>query len=898
MKGTRRVFVSLLTILVMLAGFLPNATAFAATQAVYYVDPVNGNDNNNGTSIGSAFRTITKARDNVRTINSSMTGDIIVYLRSGTYTLTSTLQFNQSDSGTNGYKVIYKNYGTEVPVISGGKSITGWTLHDSSKNIWEAGVGTSDNFRQLYVNGVRATRARSAGAPGIGVKNADGYINSGSAMENWGNQDKIELVGKIEWRNPRVVLSSVTPSQIYCKQPYWNDELNEPAFFQMGSPEYIENAYELIDAEGEWYLNTSTHVLYYKPRSGENMSSAAVIAPLLEKLIEAKGTLDNRIHDFKLEGLTFSYATYLLPSTIGFRDLQASTVTQSGYTGTFDGRCDHSDAMPANISVEAADKIEITNCNFSSLGSAGLDLIYTTNSSVNNSEFKDISGSGIQILGKVTEPTLDDIRKLCTDNDIYNNKIHDAAVEYKSGVGIFVGYTEDTLIAHNEIYNLPYSGVTVGWGWGSRDSAISRYNKIENNYIHDVMSYENDGGAIYTLGAQPNSTCKGNYVKNQTNNYGALYFDEGSAYYTVDNNVVENAPRYLHIWTGTIHDITVNNTYTTTSNYINSGTRCTVTNTYVYPSANWPQVALDIINNSGVKPGYVPPPDNNPGTTNIVLNKAASASTSESGFEASKANDGIYYANNPDNCWASAANQDVGSWWMVNLGQSENIGAVKIQFRGRSGVYFCVPKSITFQTSNNGTDWNTVISKSTNVPVEGAAYSQDLYTYNINSNGQYLRLLCEEGTQNTTYKYVEFAEVEAYRNTSAWTYYNDSLTGSGLNQFNFAGTWYSENNSNCSGGTVRYSNIANDYVTFQFNGIQIKWYSDPGENRGIAAVSIDNGAESNIDLYNDARTWNQAVWTSPVLSSGTHTLKIRVTGNKNSSSSDNWILVDGIEVLQ
>lgn len=77
-----------------------------------------GNDANPGT-IDRPFATIERARDAVREINRNMTGDIIVYLRDGTYRLERTLEFDERDSGTNGYRVIYQAYPGESPIISG-----------------------------------------------------------------------------------------------------------------------------------------------------------------------------------------------------------------------------------------------------------------------------------------------------------------------------------------------------------------------------------------------------------------------------------------------------------------------------------------------------------------------------------------------------------------------------------------------------------------------------------------------------------------------------------------------------------------------------------------------------------------------------------------------------------
>ena len=126
-----------------------------AQPSSYYVSP-NGDDANPGT-VSQPFRTIQKARDAVRAQNQSMTGDITVYLRKGTYELEETLLFEPRDSGTNGHQVIYRSYPGETASLCGGKRITGWE-HDSG-NRWKAKADVA-NFRQLYVG----RKARGAGA--------------------------------------------------------------------------------------------------------------------------------------------------------------------------------------------------------------------------------------------------------------------------------------------------------------------------------------------------------------------------------------------------------------------------------------------------------------------------------------------------------------------------------------------------------------------------------------------------------------------------------------------------------------------------------------------------------------------------------------------------------------
>src|SRR5438552_3619230 len=140
--------------------------ASAGTQATYYVSP-SGADANPGT-ITSPFKTVQHARDVVRTVNTNMTGDIYVYLRGGNYPVTSSIDFAASDSGTNGFRVIYSAYPGETPILNGGVQVTGWTQHSGS--IWKAPLNRATKLRALYVNGKRAFMAsktmNSAGCSG------------------------------------------------------------------------------------------------------------------------------------------------------------------------------------------------------------------------------------------------------------------------------------------------------------------------------------------------------------------------------------------------------------------------------------------------------------------------------------------------------------------------------------------------------------------------------------------------------------------------------------------------------------------------------------------------------------------------------------------------------------
>ena len=115
--------------------FLGATVATAADQATFYVAP-NGSDSNKGTE-EATFKTITQAQKAVRAINGTMTGDISVILRGGTYQLPSTVNFTEADGGKDGFYVRYKAYPNETPLVTGGIPMSGWTIHDEKNNIWK-----------------------------------------------------------------------------------------------------------------------------------------------------------------------------------------------------------------------------------------------------------------------------------------------------------------------------------------------------------------------------------------------------------------------------------------------------------------------------------------------------------------------------------------------------------------------------------------------------------------------------------------------------------------------------------------------------------------------------------------------------------------------------------------
>lgn len=539
-----------------------------AVQA-FYVAP-SGNDAAPGTE-AEPFASLAKARDAVREANKTATEDVTVYLHGGTYALAKPLVLDARDSGCDGHKVVYKAIAGETPVISGGKAITGWT-RDGDKR-WKARTGAAD-LRQLYVNGVRAQRARGDAPEGMDrygdlqfVDGDAGHTAPGEAMADWRNQADIEFGYYNSWGHMICKVRSIERDgnggvKIAMQQP-WFMLCSRKEGVQATLPAYIENAFELLDEPGEWYLDKPSHTIYYIPRDGEDMETAVVTAPVLETLVALRGTLDRPVHDVGFEGITFAEATWLSPNRIGHADEQANfTFTPTNIFQRDNNLVNvHNEYMksPANVVLHAAQSIRFVRCVFTRLGGAGLDIeTGSRDNAVVGCRFTDISGSAVQI-GDVqpADHHPDDPRLIVQGNQVTNCLIDGIGVEYQDSVGVFGGYVRDTLVAHNEIRNLPYSGMSIGWGWGEEDAGGGGYenvpfrystatpcgnNRIECNHIHDVMLLRNDGGGIYMLGNQEGTVIRANHIHdcNKGGGPGGIYLDEGSGFIEITANTVYN----------------------------------------------------------------------------------------------------------------------------------------------------------------------------------------------------------------------------------------------------------------------------------------------------------------------------------------------------------------------
>ncbi|MFM7183135.1 MAG: Ig-like domain-containing protein [Verrucomicrobiales bacterium] len=529
----------------------------------FYVDPVSGKDTNNGTSLATAFKTLEKARAAVDAINGSMTEDITVHLRGGIHRLSAMLTLDPGDSGTNGFNVVYRNYGSEVPVISGGVDLSGgWVLHDATKNIYKK-TGVNFPFRQLTVNASSAIRARlpnqNAADPYFNMIGIDAAAKEAIVhrpdVEGWRSitgLSNVEVVmhphwyqyrGRVDDRlaadggsyqnetQVRFKFQSPENGSIFAKGDSFWDSLTYPV------PYFVENSIDFLDAEGEWFHDTASSTLYYKPRTGEYMPTATIEAPKLERLIQISGTSSStsgKVRNVRFEGLTFTQTGWNGPSTKGSAMSQGARELISPF------------AKHGAITAQYAENVDIAFCKFRFLGFTAISYVKgVTGGAIRNCDFRWLSGNGIVIHEDGDQSPA--AGEECQNIRIVNNGISRFGQQYSNGVGIVSYFVKRMLIADNEISYGPYMGTQTGGQAGGNEEAGMKDNILRNNYVHHVMQFHDDGAAFYTLARQQGTHIVDNWADTiqwaqLTGAYpvAGIYADNYSEFITFERNANVN----------------------------------------------------------------------------------------------------------------------------------------------------------------------------------------------------------------------------------------------------------------------------------------------------------------------------------------------------------------------
>ncbi len=548
--------------IVLVLAVLLSTTAFPAfaETLTLHVSP-KGNDAWSGkldfpnpAATDGPLATITGARDTIRKMKQQpggLAGPVRVLIQTGEYFIAEPIVFTPEDSGTADAPIAYEAAPEENrPVIHSGRKITGWTV---DKDRWVAELPDVANgnwdFGALWVNGERRMPARTPNPAhpfGDYPEKGDYFHMDGAVMVPDGKGGEAKSAAILKFREDNIKPWPGLADAVFVVFHSWEtslhrvktfDEAKHTVEFTGGSPwpftfwnpdqrYYVENLLEALDLPGEWCLRHKEGRVYYMPMPGETPENTTVIAPVARQLVVLKGK--------PAEG---AFVDHLAFRGIDFRYAEESI----GPQGHADSQAEAT--LPASFECVGARNCVVEDCSIGHIGNYGLWFrAGCQNNIMRRCELHDLGGGAVR-MGECGDPKSDN--EISGGNTIDNCFLHDGGLIYRGAIGVWIGRSSNNKVTHNEICDLRYSGMSVGWSWGY-DPSSANHNVVEYNHIHDVGKGQlSDMGGIYTLGISPGTALRNNYIHDIISNPAVscgwgLYTDEGSTDVLLENNVVIN----------------------------------------------------------------------------------------------------------------------------------------------------------------------------------------------------------------------------------------------------------------------------------------------------------------------------------------------------------------------
>jgi hypothetical protein len=497
----------------------------------------NGDDSAAGT-VDQPVSTLAKARDLLRADGEA--GGTI-WLRGGTYRLAETLVLDGRDAG-----VIFQAWQNETPVLSGAAELPDeWRRSENLKGVWESSVAeVFGEIRSVFLDGKLLPRARTRGFRQLAQKPAsvpyrqrreiDGrylYLPL-EAMATVGDFHGAELriIPKYPWlmnlmpvaeSDRETGLVKTTVPSIYPLVP--------PTFgrFPEGTV-WIENVIEAMDEEGEWVFEPGERRLLLR---SENEPRGIEVARLTE-LIRIEGEMDEwdyadrPVKGVKFYGITFTHSKRY-----------AWDADKTGWGLQHDWEM--YDRPTAMVRLRFAEDCVFENCRFVDAGSAGLRMdLHAMGNVVRHCDFQDLGGVGVLLAGYGMG--WKDVNR---GNVVEDCRFVRMGQEWWGSPAIFVWQSGENRIVHNELRELPYSGIVVSgrtqmnvsglkessrtarWeevinhlengdrSWQAREPLMhGRNNEVAWNDISAVMQILSDGNAIYVSGTGGGNRVHHNFI--------------------------------------------------------------------------------------------------------------------------------------------------------------------------------------------------------------------------------------------------------------------------------------------------------------------------------------------------------------------------------------------------
>ncbi|MEU8837096.1 right-handed parallel beta-helix repeat-containing protein [Streptomyces sp900116325] len=490
-----------------------NAKSTGCKATDLFVAP-DGNDKATGTK-SRPFKTIEGARDHIRDKGLNRSGrmrcDINVNLRAGDYPVSSTIDFDDRDSGADGHRVVYRSYdGAGKARVMGATPVTGW--EEYKDGIYRADVGTDNPFYTLFEDGKRATTARYPNrksddewAPYLTsvLKEPEKeavhqwlYSNPGEWDPSWDLSNAQAVVwsgGSWSWFTDTVPIRDWNVAKNQMTLKYWTRYalMNSRG----GSRYFLQNSLNFLDQAGEYYMDFKKGQVYYKPRG--DINDVTVLRPTVKTLFNLSGPdPDRRVQNISLDGLSLQYTDFVDWYRYGW-----ISDGDSGEPHKYP-EYDRQIEMPRDrfgaVTVTNSKDITLSRLHISDTGYHAVYALFANDGlTVRDSLLENIGADGIKVEGPYPGEGNTSNGHLLTNNYI----THYGELVPGDASGIELMNTGHNTISHSHIKHSARYGVSLeARPEVAPEDDYARDNTFEYLRIDEAGLDSGDMGAFYTYG--------------------------------------------------------------------------------------------------------------------------------------------------------------------------------------------------------------------------------------------------------------------------------------------------------------------------------------------------------------------------------------------------------------